>query len=158
MSGENESALIRRPSSALENATPGAKRVLVLMVSETLAIAQQRQTFSPILISEAQLEKWRHLGLDHGGASFDENTYQEVKPHFRQTWERFKGADRLLIDYFRFIFKQFGVQIRPYLKRFVLELQAELKAAKNELQADGETHLPYESKNSLRTNSSSDVE
>ena len=66
------------------------------------------------------------------GPSFDEKTYAKAKPHFQEAYEKFKASGRSLKDFFQFIFEKFGAAIRPYLKRFMQDLQAEAKGKTDE--------------------------
>jgi N12 class adenine-specific DNA methylase len=68
----------------------------------------------------------KHTGT--GGPGFDEETYKEAKPHFEAAYDNFKKAGRSFADFLRYIFKEFGDRVRPYIKRFIQELQASAKA------------------------------
>jgi hypothetical protein len=62
-------ALVRRPPSALEGGVPAAKRIVTLMVTETLALAQgkaQVQSLSSLQpYTRAELESWNQKGESH---------------------------------------------------------------------------------------------
>ena len=68
--GKNKMSLIPRPPSAVEKAEPGAKRVLALMVSDTLAIAEKHLTPVCAGPTQAELDNWYQQGLEqyHRGA------------------------------------------------------------------------------------------
>ncbi|MFA6239972.1 MAG: DEAD/DEAH box helicase family protein, partial [Candidatus Hydrogenedentales bacterium] len=69
--------------------------------------------------------------LGSGIPSFDEATYAKAKPHFQSAYDQFKKAGKSLKEFLQFIFTRFGEAIRPYLKRFVQEMQA-LEKEQNE--------------------------
>ena len=88
MNENDKFALVQNPSSAVEKTVPGAKRMLGLMVSETLAIAQQRQTLAPLLTTKAELEKWYHLGQSYYNGEGVPQDYAEAVKWFRLAAER----------------------------------------------------------------------
>ena len=47
MNEKKENALVPRPSSAVEKAVPGVKRILSGMVSDTLALAKEQRALAP---------------------------------------------------------------------------------------------------------------
>jgi hypothetical protein len=49
MNEKNDSALVTRPSSAVEKDAPGAKRVLASMVADTLALARNETSPAQVL-------------------------------------------------------------------------------------------------------------
>src|ERR1039458_8094278 len=61
MNGKNDLALARKPSSAVEKAAPGAKRILSGMVGDTLDLARKTES-KEVKVSDAQLEKWYLTG------------------------------------------------------------------------------------------------
>ena len=67
MNAENgkTSALVPRSPVAVEKVEPGAKRVLALMVSDTLAIAQKHLAPATTAPTQAKLENWFQQGLKH---------------------------------------------------------------------------------------------
>lgn len=63
----------------------------------------------------------KHMGI---GPTFDEKTYEEAKPHFEKAYEEAKKAGKSLKDFLAWVFREFGERVRPYIKRFIQELQA----------------------------------
>jgi molecular chaperone DnaK len=51
MDEKNNFALVRKPSSAVEKAAPGAKRILSGMVADTLALVRQEPDVTPLTLS-----------------------------------------------------------------------------------------------------------
>ena len=62
----NDFSLVRRPSSAVEKAAPGAKRVLAGMVAETLALARSKSNTQPDSVSDLseEAEDFYRRGLE----------------------------------------------------------------------------------------------
>ena len=54
----NKFPLVRRPSSAVEKAAPGAKRILSGMIADTLDLATSKE----IIVSDEQVENWFQTG------------------------------------------------------------------------------------------------
>ena len=69
MSEKNNFALVPRPPSAVERVVPAARRIVTLMVTETLALAQARiqtQSLSALQpYASADLESWFQKGTKH---------------------------------------------------------------------------------------------
>lgn len=63
-----------------------------------------------------------HVGA--GLPTFDEQSYAKAKPHFQASYDKFKAAGKTVKEFFKFIFEQFGAEIRPYLMRFMQDLKA----------------------------------
>lgn len=59
------------------------------------------------------------------GFAFNEQTYARAKPHFKEAYEQFKKAGRSIKEFFQFVAQNMGETARPYLKRFIQDLQAE---------------------------------
>ena len=68
--------------------------------------------------------------LNRMGFTFDEDTYREAKPLFREALTKFQDADRSLLDFVRFVLDNFGEGVEPYLRRFHQDLVAEAAQAK----------------------------
>jgi hypothetical protein len=62
MNEKNNYALVRKPSSAVEKAAPGAKHILSEMVTETLVVAQEQKLSASLAKDDAELEKWYLMG------------------------------------------------------------------------------------------------
>ena len=62
MNEPDDFALIPKPPSALEKTKPGAKRILAVMVAETLGLAQAQRPSAPPDIAAAQVEGWYLTG------------------------------------------------------------------------------------------------
>lgn len=65
-----------------------------------------------------------------GGASLksfpggiDADTYAKAKPHFQAALQHFREAGKSLQEYFGFLADQFGSSIKPYVMRFMEDLQ-----------------------------------
>ena len=56
--GNSRFALVPRPPSAIEKAEPGAKRVVALMVSDTLAIAQKHLAPAVTSPTKSEMDNW----------------------------------------------------------------------------------------------------
>lgn len=68
------------------------------------------------------------------GPSFDERRYAQAKEHFKKAWEDFKKAAKTLVDFAKYWIKKYGEAIKPYIKRFMQDVQreqAETKAPDN---------------------------
>ncbi len=65
MNEKNSSALVPRSQSAIEKAQPGAKRILALMVSETLAIAKMECVPCSTSPTTAELRNWCQQAGEH---------------------------------------------------------------------------------------------
>jgi TPR repeat protein len=65
MKGENDFAMVRKPSSAVEKAAPGAKRVLAGMVAETIALAESRSLIKFDPNASPLLEAWFQKGKNY---------------------------------------------------------------------------------------------
>src|SRR5665647_434751 len=61
MNETKDFALVRRPSSAVEKAAPGAERILSGMVSDTLDLARKTAS-EEIRAADTQLEGWYRMG------------------------------------------------------------------------------------------------
>ncbi|MCG5533094.1 N-6 DNA methylase [Halorhodospira sp. 9621] len=59
------------------------------------------------------------------GLSFDENTYQQAKPHFQAMLRDFQAAGKDLRAFIRAVLDNFGTGIKPYVLRFARDLQEE---------------------------------
>ncbi|MCG5537850.1 N-6 DNA methylase [Halorhodospira sp. 9622] len=57
------------------------------------------------------------------GLSFDENTYQQAKPHFQAMLRDFQAAGKDLRAFIRAVLDNFGTGIKPYVLRFARDLQ-----------------------------------
>jgi DNA-binding NtrC family response regulator len=52
MNGQNDFALMRKPSSAVEKAAPGAKRILSSMVADALTLARKARPIRIIMVND----------------------------------------------------------------------------------------------------------
>lgn len=59
------------------------------------------------------------------GLVFDEDTYREAKPHFERTLEQMIQSGKTLGELIHAIFSRYGIEIRPYLQRFLEEKASE---------------------------------
>jgi tetratricopeptide (TPR) repeat protein len=57
----NKSPLVQRPSSAIEKATPRAKRILSRMIADTIALATSKE----VIVSDEQVESWFQTGENY---------------------------------------------------------------------------------------------
>jgi hypothetical protein len=64
MSEKDNFALVRKASSAVEKAAPGAKRILFGMVADTLDLSKKAVS-KEVAVSVAQLENWFQTGAKH---------------------------------------------------------------------------------------------
>ncbi len=64
--GKNNTALVPRSLSTVEKLDPGAKRVLALMVSDALAIAQKRLIPVSTACTSDEIENWYQQGNHYG--------------------------------------------------------------------------------------------
>ena len=86
MNEKNDFALVRKPSSAVDKAAPGAKRILSGMVADTLALIPERVN--------AEIESWVEKGNSYfDSASRDDNSnsqsdYVEAIKWYRKAAER----------------------------------------------------------------------
>lgn len=53
------------------------------------------------------------------GPAFDEETYRQAKPHFVNAWTGVKDVGYSVKELVQYFYDQFGDRIRPYLERFV---------------------------------------
>ena len=81
-------ALVRKPLIAVQKVPLGAKRVLWLMVSETLAIAQQRRNLAQLSTTKAEVERWYRLGQSYYDGDGVPEDYSEAVKWFRLAAER----------------------------------------------------------------------
>jgi hypothetical protein len=85
-------ALVRRPPSALEGGVPAAKRIVTLMVTETLALAQgkaQVQSLSSLQpYTRAELESWNQKGESHRWGRGVPQDYAQAVHWFRKAAEQ----------------------------------------------------------------------
>lgn len=67
------------------------------------------------------------------GPSFDEDTYAQAKPHFEAALTKFQAAGQTALDLFKFLIRNFGEGIKPYLFAFAKErkLSLDLGGARN---------------------------
>lgn len=73
-------ALVPKPRSSVEKFEPGANRVLSVMVTETLAIAQKQQTLILTEPTQSDLEDWYQEGKKHhNGLGVPRNSTEAVK-------------------------------------------------------------------------------
>ena len=85
---KNDLALVRRPASAVERTESGAKRVLAVMVSETLTIAlSQRVSISNAATSE-ELDNWCRLARKFYFGEGVPQDYIEAVKWFRKAAEK----------------------------------------------------------------------
>jgi TPR repeat protein len=76
MSEKDNFALVRKASSAVEKAAPGAKRILSGMVADSLALASSKE----VTVSDEQVENWFQTGLKHHfGQGVTRNAAEAVK-------------------------------------------------------------------------------
>lgn len=66
-----------------------------------------------------------NLGGVFGVPPFNEKTYAEAKKHFQEAWEQFKKAGKSLLDFAKYWIQKVGDVIKPYLKRFMQDVQQE---------------------------------
>jgi len=86
--GENNSALVPRPPSAVEKFEPGAKRVLALMVSDTLAIAQKHLAPAVTSPTKSELENWYQQGEKYYFGEGVPQNYAEAIKWYRKAAEQ----------------------------------------------------------------------
>lgn len=80
---DDNKALIPKPTSAIENAQPGTKRVLSGMVGDTLNLA--KKTASKVIsIADTQLENWFQTGEKYGSAK----NWDEAAKWYRKAAEQ----------------------------------------------------------------------
>lgn len=68
------------------------------------------------------------VALPLGLPPFSEQNYEKAKPHLKAAWDHFKKFGQSLTDFFNACIDRFGQTVKPYLKRFFRDLQAEAKA------------------------------
>ena len=89
MDEKNNSALVPRPSNAVEKAKPGAKRVLAGMVAETLALAEARLLVKLSPNVSPLLESWYQRGnASYFGKNGFPQDYVEAAKWFRMAAEQ----------------------------------------------------------------------
>ena len=88
----NPAALIPRPASVLDKVEPGAKRVLALMVSETLAIAQKHLTPVTATQTKGEVESWYLQGRAYYLGKGVSRDHQEAVRWFRRAAEHDHAA------------------------------------------------------------------
>lgn len=81
-------ALVRKPSSAVEKAAPGAKRILAVMVGETLELAQAKKISAPPVIAAAQAEGWFQTGEKYYYGRGVPQDYAEAVKWYRKAAEQ----------------------------------------------------------------------
>lgn len=86
--GQKYSALVPRPPSAIEKFDPGTKRVLALMVSDTLAIAQKHLAPAVTSPTNAELENWNQYGLKYYYGRAVPQNYTEAVRWFHKAAEQ----------------------------------------------------------------------
>ncbi|MCP4116457.1 MAG: DEAD/DEAH box helicase family protein [Desulfobacteraceae bacterium] len=59
------------------------------------------------------------------GLVFNEETYAAAKPHFEEAWAHAKEAGFSIKELIQYLSEQFDSAIRPYLKKYLLEQQAQ---------------------------------
>jgi hypothetical protein len=82
------SALVPRPPRAVERIDTGAKRVLEVMVAETLAIAQKQLTPVSTRPTQADLEDWYQQGEKHYRGAEAPQNYAEAVKWYRKAAEQ----------------------------------------------------------------------
>jgi TPR repeat protein len=85
MNEQNNSALVRKPSSAVEKAAPGAKSILSGMAAETLAVAREQKLSAPL---DAELEQWYLMGEKYYLGEGVAKDVAEAAKCFRKAAER----------------------------------------------------------------------
>lgn len=79
------------------------------------------------------------------GITFDEETYAKAKPHFQAAWEHAKAAGYDIKTFFKMILERYGTRVAPYIKKFALEAQQQLKDQKEKQQKEQEkTETDYQ--------------
>lgn len=63
------------------------------------------------------------------GPAFDEDTYNQAKPHFQAALDATVAAGKTAKDFVRILVKQFGAVIAPYVKRFMQEVKSSTQTA-----------------------------
>jgi hypothetical protein len=81
MNKKDDFALVRKPSSAVEKAAPGAKRILTGMIADTLALAKP-------VIDVAELEKWFQNGKKYENQQGVTHDYAEAVKSYRMAAEQ----------------------------------------------------------------------
>jgi hypothetical protein len=80
--------LVRRPSSAIEKAAPGAKHVLAGMVAETIALAETKALIEVSPSKSPLLESWYRRGIKHYFGKDMPQNYSEAVKWWRKAAER----------------------------------------------------------------------
>jgi TPR repeat protein len=83
MSEKNDFALVRKPTSAVEKAAPGTKRILSHMVADTFSLAKKAKT-GAVTIADTQLENWFQTGQKYSS----EKNWDEAAKWYRKAAER----------------------------------------------------------------------
>ena len=81
---KNNNALIPRPTSAVEKAAPGAKHILMGMVAETLALAEEKTLIELSPNTSPLLKSW----CQKGESCLAEHNYVEAKKWFCMAAEK----------------------------------------------------------------------
>lgn len=119
MNENNNFALARKPQTEIEEAAPGAKRVLSGMVAETLELARQA-TGKQVTVSDAQLEDWYRTGEKYYfGHDVAKNEVEAIKWFRKAAEQNHAQAQRSLGNCFWFgkgVEKDFEEALKWYRK------------------------------------------
>src|ERR1019366_4690507 len=80
-------ALVRKPSSAVEKAAPGAKRILSGMVADALDLARNTAN-TEVRVADTQLEDWFWTGVKYYHAQGVPQDYTEAVKWYRKAAEQ----------------------------------------------------------------------
>ena len=92
MNEKKDFVLVKRHSSAVEKAAPGAKHILSSMVTDTLDLAK-KTTSKEVSIADTQLEYWFQTGRKH---SSDKNWDEAVKWYRKAAEQNYAPAQNML--------------------------------------------------------------
>lgn len=88
MDEKNNFALVRKQSSAVEKAAPGAKRVLAGMVAETVALAEAKALLTLSPNASPLFESWYQKGENYFDGKGVPQDYVEAEKWFRMAAEK----------------------------------------------------------------------
>jgi len=86
--GNDNFALVQRPPNAIEKSEPGAKRVIAMMISDTLAIAPKHLTPAFVPPTDAEIETWCQHGQKYYCGRGVSRDYVEAAKWFRKAAEQ----------------------------------------------------------------------
>ncbi|MCX6929189.1 MAG: tetratricopeptide repeat protein [Verrucomicrobia bacterium] len=102
MSKNNDFALVPRPAGAVESAILASKRIVTLMVTETLALEQARTKTQSLSALEPQanadLQNWYQKGESHYSARGVPKDYEKAAKWFRLVAKRGHSTAQYFLD------------------------------------------------------------